>query len=224
LRDVTASDSQLSFTITEPSGSGLDFGTVSEMNTGGVTGRYTMELTASASGNNFVLTHDNYGSAQGFEITELTDKLGAEGTQAGVDVAGTINGENATGVGQILTGDAPATDDLKTSVEGLVLRITSTVQGGKGTVTLTKGVAEQMFYNIDSIVNSFDGLLTIRMDGLQDSIDNLQETIEGMEARLTTEQSNLEYKFVQLELNLARLQSVSSFLSQQLGSLSQLTG
>ncbi|GJQ60187.1 MAG: hypothetical protein D8M57_03215 [Candidatus Scalindua sp. AMX11] len=225
LRDVAAGDSQLSFTISGPSGSGLDFGTVSETNAGGVTGRHAMELTASASGNNFVLTHNNYGSALGFEITELTDTLGAEGIQAGVDVAGTINGENATGVGQILTGDAPATD-LTTSIEGLVLRITSTDKGDgdKGTVTLTKGVAEQMFYNIDSIVNSIDGLLTVRMDGLQDSIDNLQGTIDDMEDRLTTEQSNLEYKFVQLELNLARLQSVSSFLSQQLGSLSKLTG
>ncbi|MDR4504147.1 MAG: flagellar filament capping protein FliD [Candidatus Scalindua sp.] len=228
LADITGGDSLLSITISEPSGRGLDFGTVSETNTDGVTGRYAMELTASSSGNNFVLTHNSYGSAQGFTIDESNDTLGAEGSQIGVDVAGTINGESATGVGQILTGDAPAADST-TSVEGLVLRILSTaattpsLPSSKGTVTLTKGAAEQMFNNIDTIVNSIDGLLTIRMDGLQESIDSLQGTIDGMEDRLSTEQANLEFKFVRLELNLSRLQSVSSFLSQQLGSLSRLT-
>ncbi|MCP5002394.1 MAG: flagellar filament capping protein FliD [Planctomycetes bacterium] len=221
LTDTTAGDSLLSLTITEPSGQGLDFGTVLTTNTDGVTGRYAMELTASSSGNNFVLTHDNYGSGHGFTIAESNSTLGAAGTKTGVDVAGTINGESATGTGQILTGDAPATDET-TSIEGLVLKITSTTTGSKGEVKLTKGTAEQMYYDIDSIVNSIDGILTVRMDGIQDSIDNLQESIDGMEDRLANEQSNLEYKFVQLELNLSRLQSVSAFLSQQLGSLSKL--
>ena len=38
---------------------------------------------------------------------EANDLLGTEGTYTGVDVAGTINGEAATGAGQILVGDAP---------------------------------------------------------------------------------------------------------------------
>ena len=224
VRDILAGDSLLSIEISEPSGRGLNFGTVLETNAGGVTGRYAMELTASSSGNSFVLTHNSYGSAQGFTIDELNDTLGGEGTKTGVDVAGTINGEAATGIGQILTGDAPATGST-TSIEGLVLRITSTevgVDGSKGNVKLTRGAAEKMFYNMDTLINSIDGLLTIRMDGLQNTIDNQQEGIDDMEKRLASEQSILEFKFIQLELNLSRLQSVSSFLSQQLGSLSKL--
>ena len=42
----------------------------------------------------------------------------------GVDVAGTINGEAATGSGQILTGD-----DGENNVDGLVMKYTGTAEG-----------------------------------------------------------------------------------------------
>lgn len=220
LIDNTVGDSQLSITITEPAGKGVDFGDVSDTNTGGSTGRYAMEITASKSGNQLVITHDSYGSIYGFTTNELNDLLGTEGTYAGVDVAGTINGEAATGSGQILTGDAPGSGET-TSVEGLSVRVTSTTTGSKGNVKLTTGVAEQIYRNLDFFTDQFDGLVTVRMNGLQDSIDNLQDTIDDMEERLAMEKARLENQFVQLELNLAKLQSMSNFLSQQLGSLSK---
>jgi flagellar hook-associated protein 2 len=82
------------------------------------------------------------------------------------------------------------------------------------------GVAELMYNNLVAITDQFDGLLTIRMDGLQDTIDDKQETILAMEGRLVQEAARLNYQFVQLELNLSKLQSVSSFMAQQLSQLS----
>ncbi|MHC4454894.1 MAG: hypothetical protein ACYSWS_09400, partial [Planctomycetota bacterium] len=87
-------------------------------------------------------------------------------------------------------------------------------------VKVTMGVAELMYNNLVAITDQFDGLLTIRMDGLQDTIDDKQETILAMEGRLVQEAARLNYQFVQLELNLSKLQSVSSFMAQQLSQLS----
>ncbi|GAX60020.1 flagellar hook-associated 2 domain protein [Candidatus Scalindua japonica] len=218
LTDITDGDSQVSISITEPGS--LNFGSVKTSNEGGVTGRYGMEITASNDGSDhLVLTHDTYGSGFGFTTVEINDLLGTEGTYSGTDVAGTINGEAATGTGQILVGDAPSDTESSTSIEDLTLKVTSTTTGTKGNVKLTMGVGELMHSDVDSIIDQFDGLLTIRMDGLQDTIDDMQNSILGMEERLAMETLRLNEQFVALELNLSKLQSVSSFMAQQLGML-----
>ncbi len=220
LTDITDGDSLLSFSITEPGS--LDFGTVLTSNTDGVTGRYAMEITASKDGSDqLVLTHDSYGSGFGFTTVETNDLLGTEGTYTGVDVAGTINGEAATGTGQVLVGDAPPDTSSSTSIEDLTIKVTSTSTGSKGNVKLTMGVGELMYNKVDSIVDQFDGLLTIRMDGLQDTIDDMQESIIASEGRLAMETLRLNKTFVALELNLSKLQSVSSFMAQQLAQFSR---
>lgn len=473
LTDETIGDSLLSITITEPAS--LNFGTVLATNTGGVTGRYAMEITASkSSSNQLVITNDNYGSAQGFTIAQVaganpaagneviigskantltaggnivagstfgainttggpgnditntavisysgknnggTAKTGsytiadkavntvqnmltqietdfgltggsltisggkivvtddtagvsqlgivftfdknagsldlgtfasqntgiANGVEAGIDVDGTINGEAATGTGQILKGDKPGTGETS-SVEGLAIKVTSTTEsmigsvanttngttaitsatafsgifgagvvvndtitisgrkhdgtpvnyiytinpttttvdnlltslesnfglgasgatidssgkisisdtftgdsqlsisllennegagslnfgaitpGAKDTVKLTMGVAETMYNKLLAFTDAFDGLVTIRIDGLGDTVENLQETIDGMNKRLAMESALLTNKFVQLELSLSKLQNISSFLVQQLAQLSR---
>jgi flagellar hook-associated protein 2 len=223
LTDNTGGDSQVSITITEPGT--LDFGTVLTSNSGGVAGRYAMEITASKNGNNLVLTHDNYGSGDGFTTTEANTLLGTVGTYTGDDVVGTINGEAATGTGQLLVGDAPPDSSSTTSVEGLAINVTtsslSSPPDEKGKVKLSMGVGELMYRNVDSITDQFDGLLTIRMDGLQDIIDSMTKSIVASEGRLAMETLKLNKTFVALELNLSKLQSTSSFLAQQLGQLSK---
>lgn len=221
LTDNTLGDSQLSIDILEPASMGLDFGDFLTTNAGGVTGRHAIEITASKSGNFVVFTHDTYGSNQGFTISETDGDIGGvSGTVAGVDVTGTINGEAATGSGQVLTGDGPATD-ATTRIERLRLLVTSTTTGTKGNVKLTIGIAEQMYNFLNAYTNTVDGSLKYRMDSLDNIIDNLDDTIDGMMERLGKEQISLENKFVRLELALAKLKSMSNFLSMQLGILSR---
>ncbi len=221
--DNTVGDSQISITITTPDND-LDFGNVLVSNTveGGVTGRYAMEITASKDGSDhLVLTHDSYGSGYGFSTVETVSLLGSDSAYTGVDVVGSINGEAATGTGQLLVGDAPPDTDSTTSVEGLTIKVTSTGTGSKGTVKLTMGVGEMMYRDVDSITDQFDGLLTIRMDGLQDIIDDMSKSILASEERLAMETVKLNKTFVALELNLSKLQSVSAFMAQQLTQLSK---
>ncbi len=217
LQDNKAGDSQLAITI--PAYKGVDFGSVTTAGTGGVKGRYAMEITASKNGSNqLVITHDNYGSSGGFTITEANDYSGiVDGAYTGEDVVGTIGGVVATGNGQILTVSGSTANS-----EGLSIRVTSTTTGSKDDVKLTIGVAEEMYRELDYFTDQFDGLVTVKMDGFQDTIDLLQDDIDAMEARLLMERTRLERQFVQLEVSLAKLKSVSSFLAQQLGSLTNL--
>ncbi|MBL0350084.1 MAG: hypothetical protein IPP68_06905 [Elusimicrobia bacterium] len=65
-----------------------------------------LSLTAVASGNFVAVRHNNYGSAYSVSINDASSNLfGAGGfsTDAGSDIAGTINGQGATGSGLTLT-------------------------------------------------------------------------------------------------------------------------
>jgi flagellar hook-associated protein 2 len=212
-----AANSTLGITVFEPAGSGVDFGTIG----GGVTGRYAMDMTASKDGSNhLVLTHDDYGSTASFSVSQSGADLGLGAVTAGLDVAGTINGEAATGSGQILTGSAPA-EGGSTSVEGLVIKYTGTATGSQGTVKITMGAAELFDRTIYDITNTINGYLDYRMESMSERIDDYEDRIADMEARLELKMENMVNRFVAMELALAQIQSMSSWLSGQVNAASQ---
>jgi flagellar hook-associated protein 2 len=215
-----AENSTLGITIFEPEGGGVDFGTMS----GGVTGRYSMHMTASKDGSDhLMLTHDDYGSAASFSLSQSGGNLGLGAVTAGLDVAGTINGEAATGAGQILSGAAPA-EGGTTSVKGLVLKYTGTETGAQGTVKITMGAGELFSRVINDITNVIDGYLDYRMESMTERISDYEDQITNMEARLNLKMENMINRFVAMELALAKIQSLSSWLSGQISAASQAWG
>ncbi|MBI3090164.1 MAG: flagellar filament capping protein FliD [Candidatus Tectomicrobia bacterium] len=217
LQDARSGNSQMSLSFTSLPGS-LDFGTLSTANSStnftGEEGRYAIEITATKNGSNqLVLTHDLYGSANGFSVSSGANKTGTNtATLQGTDVAGTINGEAATGKGQMLTGDA----GTSTSIAGLALLVKGSTTGSRGTVTLTLGVGEQMASALDYITLTNTGTVPSRILSLETTTDDIAEQIENMEARLTKRRQLLLNRFVALEVTIAKLNAQSSFLSQRL--------
>ncbi|MBW2107667.1 MAG: flagellar filament capping protein FliD [Deltaproteobacteria bacterium] len=212
--------SQLSLTLDYTDAHDLTFGSsVSTTNTGGQEGRYAMEITATDDGSHLILTHDNYGSAYSFTISESAassaNKLWTGGDQTvnnGLDVTGTINGEAATGAGQILSGD-----DGEANVDGLVIKYTGTGTGSNvGSVTVTVGVAELFDRILYNITDTFDGYAALKQEFLQDRIDDLETDIEDMEARLDRKMQNMINRFVAMEAALSAMQSQSQWLAGQL--------
>jgi flagellar hook-associated protein 2 len=186
----------------------------------------TAAWVSTGTGTGYVeLTGSTYGSSSSVGIvTSITNSalttLGlTSGTAvAGKDVAGTINGEAATGSGQTLTGkDGNATTD------GLKLKITATEdQVGitvEGTVTITKGVAARLGDLLDSYTASGDGLFDRRIRAYQNQIDNLQERIAEFDERLVLRRESLEKKWLAMEEALGQLNSQSSYLTGQLASM-----
>jgi flagellar hook-associated protein 2 len=205
-------NSTLGIMLFEPEGGGVDFGTLS----GGVTGRHSIDVTASKDGSDhLVLTHDDFGNAAFFSLSQGGAELGLGAVAAGLDVAGTINGEAATGAGRILTGSAPVAGQT-TSVEGLIVKYTGTSTGSQGNVKITMGVGELFSRVLYDITNTIDGYLNYRMKSMAGRIDDFKDRIAQMEDRLNLKMESMVSRFVAMEKALARIQSMSSWLSGQI--------
>jgi len=222
--DVDSGTSQMDITLTpnNEGGGSLDLGTMDLTQTG----RYDLEITAYNENGYLKIVHDSYGSSYGFSVTQSTNYLGiTDGSYTGQDVAGTINGENATGSGQILTGDSG-----DSNIDGLSIQITLTPsqlsdQGAdQGSISLTYGVAEQLYTHLKKITDEFDGYVALREKNIQDTMGDIQDRIDQMEQQVAKKKQNLEDKFLNLERSMATLNSLQSYLGPQLLNLSSSFG
>lgn len=178
-------------------------------------GTYKMGITASAdSGNRLVLTHNSYGTGNSFTIHQQNNLLWTGGDQTvnnGVDVAGTINGEAATGSGQTLKGNSG-----EANVDGLSIRYTGSVSGvDAGTVKLTLGVAELYDRSLFHITDSLEGYISYKQQSIQGKIGGYETRIDEMEARLDHKRELMINRFVKMEMALQQVQSQSNWLTGQ---------
>jgi flagellar hook-associated protein 2 len=221
LTDKTTGTSQVSLSITGPQGRNLNFGTINVAPTGADgsrEGRYAVPVTASSSvDNRLMLTSNDYGSAGSFTVS-ANAALGLTGAAyAGLDVAGTINGETATGSGQTLTGAAN-----NTSTAGLSVKYTGATNGvNVGTVKLTLGVAELFDRSLFNITDPLDGYVGFKQKSLQNGIDSYTTQIDQMETRLNQKMETMTNRFVVMETLLSKLQTQSTWLTSQINSLSK---
>jgi len=166
------------------------------------------------SGGVFSIESQRYGSASQVEITGgtgMTDLVGASATSTeGTDVAGTIGGVEATGNGQLLTGTGNAS--------GLILSVTGTTLGARGSVDFNRGYADRLASYLDDILKS-DGLLNSTSDSIKSRIEGVESDREALGLRLVSVEKRLRAQFTAMELIVSQLTTTSSFLAQQLESL-----
>jgi flagellar hook-associated protein 2 len=199
------------------------FGTVLTTNSGGQEGRYSMSITAANDGSDhLMLSNNTYGAGHSFTIGESTDTGLWSGSSSspvtvnnGNDVAGTINGEAATGSGQILTGDSGAA-----STAGLSLKYTGLTTGNVGSIKFTAGVAELFDRVLFNITDTQEGYLAFKQTSLTDKITDMDKQITEMEAKLKIKMDVMTARFQAMELALSKFQSISSWLSGQLSAAS----
>jgi flagellar hook-associated protein 2 len=164
------------------------------------------------------ITSDAYGSSSVFSVS------GAAATQvfggspvavAGLDVAGTINGAGATGKGRILTAGAG-------DAEGLQVSITGGTTGDRGTINFSRGYASQFGALVGTIIGE-NGSLDSRTKGLNASITGLRKQQEAEQTRLSNREAALRKQFTALDTQISKLNSVSSYLTQQLAQIASLS-
>lgn len=163
------------------------------------------------------LTSKAYGSSSAVEIiggNGLTDLIGATATSTdGVDVAGTIGGVAATGAGQLLTGTGSAAD--------LVLTITGTALGDRGSVDFKRGYADQLSSYVNSLLAA-DGFFKTTTASLEDRLDSVEDDKTRLADRLVSIEARLRAQFGALDVLISRLQNTSNFLTQQLAALPKI--
>lgn len=174
-----------------------------------------------------------FGSDQTFKVTSSVASgtarstgLGAttantERIYIGVDVAGTINGESATGTGQILVGSTN-----NTNTDGLKLQVTVSAssllaQGAnQGSVVVSRGIGAQMEEFLAFLTDETqEGAIQSAISQSNGRIDDFKEAIEEANERAQREKERLVNEFAQLEQALGTLQTTSSFLTSQLKQL-----
>ena len=162
------------------------------------------------------ITSARYGSTSSVSITGgngATDLMGAAPVStAGADVAGTINGVAATGMGQTLAAAAG------NASEGLRLTINGGSLGARGTVNFSRGYADQLNTLAANFLTS-DGVIAGRTEGLNASIKNIDQRQDSFNQRLVTIEARYRAQFTALDTMLSSLNQSSAFLTQQLASL-----
>jgi flagellar hook-associated protein 2 len=174
-----------------------------------------------ADNNRLVFGSTRYGSASKVEIvsadTNSAAQLGltpAAGVD-GVDVAGTIGGEVATGDGQELTGAGSKTG-------GLMLTIAGDTIGNRGTLKFTRGFAENLYSTIDQYIKS-GGLIESKVSGFEDSLEDLEKSRERLDLRMEKTQQRLLIQFNAMDMLVSKFNSTGDFLTQQLDLLPGVT-
>jgi flagellar hook-associated protein 2 len=188
-----------------------------------------MEITATDDGTNKVkITANNYGSDGSFTIaSDLGETSGTGfGTSTveatGTDIAGLINGHEATGSGLTLTGASGESE------EGLMLTIAQTATGEYGSITVSSGntgvEGESILMNLhtlmEGITDPLSGPIHNSEDALSQSIKYLNEEISDYQLRLDVEEEILTQQFNKADEALKLLQVTQSSISSQLAKLS----
>ncbi|MHB1087758.1 MAG: flagellar filament capping protein FliD [Acidimicrobiales bacterium] len=172
-------------------------------------------LASTGSSYSFKLNSAAYGSAATFGVsTSGSDQLGlttAGTTYTGVDVAGTINGQAATGSGQILS-----LNSSSDPASGLVLQVTTpgiTSLTTLGTVNYAPGMAQGLANIAEQVTMAPYGQLPDTITGLQNTLDNVGIQIKQQQSLVATMQATLTKEFTTMEQTLAQLSAESKFLS-----------
>lgn len=172
-------------------------------------------VAVTQSGGVFTLTSNSYGSTSGVAIsgTGASNLLGGTPTATtGLDVAGTIDGQTATGSGQFLTAGAG-------NALGLKIQISSGALGARGTVNYSHGYA----YSLNSLAASMlasDGLIAGKTKGLNSSITDIGKQRDALNVRLAALQQQYTAQFSALDVMLSSMNQTSTYLTQQLANLS----
>lgn len=75
------------------------------------------------------------------------------------------------------------------------------------------GIFQSLDGRLDVIVDPDEGTIAMRTESLDDQIESFEEQIAADEARLETYEDTLRQQFTNLEMTLAELQSMSSFVT-----------
>jgi flagellar hook-associated protein 2 len=173
-------------------------------------------VTVSQSAGALTITSARYGSASAVSITGgngAANLMGASpASTAGVDVAGTINGVTATGLGQTLSA---AVGD---HAEGLRVDINGGPLGSRGNISFSRGYADQLNTLVGGFLTS-DGMLASRTDGLNASIKDLDKRQSDFNDRMAATEARYRAQFTALDTMLSSLNQTSAYMTQQLSAL-----
>jgi flagellar hook-associated protein 2 len=170
-------------------------------------------VTAAVVGASVFFTASAAGTGSAFDVT--MNGASATRTVAGRDVAGSIDGYDATGSGTILSLTEEASDANGLAFDTSAISDADVSGGGGyvGDVSYTPGLAQSLANLLEAVTDTRDGSLSrARANRLSDVAD-LQDSIDSWDRRLEARRATLTKQFTAMETAIAALRSQTSALS-----------
>lgn len=171
-------------------------------------------ITASNNGGVLQLQTSAYGSAQSFSVvSNVAAGPGSTGigttplSATGTDVAGSVNGQAASGAGQILTVTGPG------AALGLQLQVTGQATGSLGSVTVSRGLYQSMNAILASALNAQTGFINAATTGLNNTISGINQQIAQFQNAAAAQTALLQQQFDAMQTQLAQLKSVGNYVN-----------
>lgn len=138
----------------------------------------------------------------------------ADGSDTGLDIVGTIHGEAATGVGNVLTGNGGTTyAGMTVTFEGK--RLQSSVD------KVDTGIIDKLTTLMDGYLGA-NGLINSRTSSLSDQIEDIGVQRETLGRHLSAYEDRLVKQFSAMDGLVAQLNSTSTYLQGQFAQLANL--
>lgn len=173
-------------------------------------------------GNHLVVSSQAYGSNTGFTVSSnLAAGSGNSGigpslsVAAGKDVAGTINGEAAVGIGRTLTGSLG--DAHASGIQLLVTATAPTPAGSPSHVTLTHGVADGLSAALTQILDPDTGSVAGAENVLNAQVSSAQAQEVQIQTTVDNYKTYLTQIFSELETRVSALQAQGSAFTAAFG-------
>ena len=131
----------------------------------------------------------------------------------GQNVAGQIDGYDASGLGNVLT-----LNNTASNANGLEVSYTGTTAPASATITVTRGIASL----INGLVSGFtaaNGTVAAQTTGLQNSITGLNQQVSNMQANINQQMANMQTEFENMDVAVAQMDEMQSYLTVQLANL-----
>jgi flagellar hook-associated protein 2 len=110
-----------------------------------------------------------------------------------------------------------------TAAEGLNFRTAVLTNGSLGTIDLSIGVAELLNRELSFLTDTTrQGPLETELDTITKTIDEFNDTLFALDERLELFEQNIRSKFINLEINLGRLNTQKETFSMSLAGLQSL--
>ena len=172
-------------------------------------------VTVSLASGALSISSNRYGTASKIEGIVGNALAGTFGTVdyangTGKDVAGTIGGVAATGLGQTLTGAGDAI--------GLNIKVIGGATGDRGSVKFAQGYAAQLDKLIAGMLAT-DGTLSSRTDGINRTIKDIGSRRDALNLRLVSIEKRYRAQYTALDVMMSNMTKTSSYLTQQLANL-----
>ncbi len=170
-----------------------------------------LSLSVGTDGSTLTIESDGYGSNSKFDVAWDGSTWSSH---QGVDIAGTIGGKAATGLGQQLTVSAS-----EPTVGGISVNVTAPGTGTLGSVSYSTGAAQRVGSALTRALDTIDGYLTSAEKSNETRVKDLQKSIDAYEIRLEKRETRLRLYYSNLEVALSNLQQQSSWLAGQVAGL-----